>query len=45
MKKKFTNKLSNAVEPAAPASVWDSVIPGKGKPITKTKKKIVKKEN
>lgn len=22
MKKKFTTKLSNAVEPAAPASVW-----------------------
>ena len=22
MKKKFTNKLTNAVEPAAPASVW-----------------------
>lgn len=22
MKKKFTTKLSNAIEPAAPASVW-----------------------
>jgi hypothetical protein len=22
MKKKFTNKMTNAVEPAAPASVW-----------------------
>lgn len=22
MKKKFVNKLSNAIEPAAPASVW-----------------------
>lgn len=30
MKKKFTNKLSNAVAPAAPASVWGKGVPGKG---------------
>lgn len=26
----FIIKMSNAVEPAAPASVWGNVIPGKG---------------
>lgn len=26
----FTTKMSNAVEPAAPASVWGKGIPGKG---------------
>lgn len=31
MKKKFTSKLNNAVEPAAPASVWGyKGCPGKG---------------
>lgn len=29
-KKKFTTKLTNAVEPAAPASVWGKGCPGKG---------------
>lgn len=26
----FTNKMTNAVTPAAPASVWGKGIPGKG---------------
>lgn len=26
----FTTKMSNTVEPAAPASVWGKGIPGKG---------------
>lgn len=31
MKKKvFTNKMTNAVAPAAPASVWGKGVPGKG---------------
>jgi hypothetical protein len=31
MKKKFTTKITNAVEPAAPASVWGRrPCPGKG---------------
>lgn len=30
MKKVFTNKLTNAVEPAAPASVWGKGCAGKG---------------
>lgn len=30
MKKKFTGKMSNAVEPAAPASVWCKGVPSKG---------------
>lgn len=28
--KKFTTTITNAVEPAAPASVWCKGIPGKG---------------
>ena len=28
--KKFTTKMTNAVEPPAPASVWGKGIPGKG---------------
>lgn len=47
MKKKFTNKITNAVEPAAPASVWGRrPCPGKG---GKTQNSIIinsiKKEN
>lgn len=26
----FKNKLTNAIEPAAPASVWGKAVPGKG---------------
>lgn len=26
----FTNKMTNAVAPAAPASVWGKGVPGKG---------------
>lgn len=26
----FTNKMTNAVSPAAPASVWGKGVPGKG---------------
>lgn len=28
--KKFTTTMTNSIEPAAPASVWGNVIPGKG---------------
>lgn len=28
--KKFTTKMTNAVEPPAPASVWGNGVPGKG---------------
>ena len=28
--KKFTTKMTNAVEPPAPASVWGKGVPGKG---------------
>lgn len=30
MKKKFTATMTNAIDHAAPASVWGNVIPGKG---------------
>ena len=31
MKKKFTTKLTNAIEPPAPTSVWGyKCVPGKG---------------
>jgi len=42
MKKKFTSKASNAIESAAPASVWGKGVPGKGKTSTN---KPDKKEN
>lgn len=29
-KHKFTGKMTNAVEPARPASVWGKGVPGKG---------------
>lgn len=32
---KKTINMTNAVEPAAPASVWDKGCAGKGEPITK----------
>lgn len=28
--KKFTNTMTNTIEPAAPASVWGKGVPGKG---------------
>lgn len=50
MKKKFTNKLSNAVAPAAPASVWGKGVPGKGgmttnSPISEKKNNKVKEND
>lgn len=42
MKKNFTNKASNAVEPAAPASIWCKGVPGKGGMTTNTT--IIQKE-
>ena len=31
MKKRvFTSKMTNAIEPAAPASIWGKGVPGKG---------------
>lgn len=32
MKKIFTTKFTNAVEPAAPMSIWGKGCAGKGKP-------------
>lgn len=49
MEKKFRNKLINAVEPAAPASVWGKGVPGKGGTTTNSniteKKNVKEKEN
>lgn len=49
MKKTFRNKLTSAVEPAAPASVWDKGVPGKGGATTNSniteKKNAKEKEN
>ena len=39
MKRKFTNKLTNAIEPPAPTSVWGyKGVPGKG---GKTKNAVI----
>lgn len=49
MKHVFTNKMTNAVGPAAPASVWGKGIPGKGGMTTNSstieKKSDKEKEN
>lgn len=39
----FTNKMINAVDPAAPASVWGKGVPGKGGSTTNST--IVEKKN
>lgn len=49
MKHTFTNKLTNAVAPAAPASMWCKAVPGKGGKTTNAsaseKKSDKEKEN
>lgn len=42
MKKKFTFKAGNYVEPAAPASVWGKGCAGKG---GKTKNSVIERRN
>ena len=43
--KKFTTKMTNAVEPPAPASVWGKGVPGKGGKTTNSTIVETKKEN
>lgn len=46
MKKNFTAKFTNAVDPAVPMSVWGKGCAGKDEPISKANKyKSTKKEN
>ena len=48
MKKKFATKMTNAIEPANPASIWGKTVPGKGGKTTNSsimEKKINKEED
>lgn len=43
MKKKFTTKMTNSIEPPAPAYVWGKGVPGKGGETTNSS--IAEKKN